>query len=92
MVSLIHSSSIQAAAVASNLFCTCYKFNMQVENATVLLLLAEIHKVRYEYSLYQFLSENLRIKLSFLFLLSEIRRCCIRAVLCISKLVILQNI
>ncbi|CAL9168755.1 unnamed protein product [Musa hybrid cultivar] len=34
----------QAAAVASNLFCTCYKFNMQVENATVLLLLAEIHK------------------------------------------------
>ncbi|XP_074576741.1 anaphase-promoting complex subunit 5 isoform X2 [Curcuma longa] len=34
----------QAAAVASNLFSTCYKFNMQVENATVLLLLAEIHK------------------------------------------------
>lgn len=34
----------QAAAVAHSLFCTCYKFNMQVENATVLLLLAEIHK------------------------------------------------
>ncbi|KAG6530904.1 hypothetical protein ZIOFF_004668 [Zingiber officinale] len=34
----------QAAAVASNLFSTCYKFNMQIENATVLLLLAEIHK------------------------------------------------
>nr|CAD1841462.1 unnamed protein product [Ananas comosus var. bracteatus] len=34
----------QAAAVANSLFCTCYKYNMQVENATVLLLLAEIHK------------------------------------------------
>ncbi|XP_047941090.1 anaphase-promoting complex subunit 5 isoform X1 [Salvia hispanica] len=34
----------QAAAVAHALFCTCYKFNMQVKNATVLLLLAEIHK------------------------------------------------
>lgn len=34
----------QAAAVAHSLFCTCYKFDMQVENATVLLLLAEIHK------------------------------------------------
>ncbi|KAJ4804320.1 Anaphase-promoting complex subunit 5 [Rhynchospora pubera] len=34
----------QAEAVASNLFCSCYKYNMQVENATVLLLLAEIHK------------------------------------------------
>ncbi|KAI3457686.1 hypothetical protein Pfo_014349 [Paulownia fortunei] len=34
----------QAAAVAHSLFCTCYKFNMQVKNATVLLLLAEIHK------------------------------------------------
>lgn len=33
----------QAAAVAHTLFCMCYKFNMQVENATVLLLLAEIH-------------------------------------------------
>ncbi|XP_039140240.1 anaphase-promoting complex subunit 5 [Dioscorea cayenensis subsp. rotundata] len=34
----------QAAAVAHTLFCECYKFKMQVENATVLLLLAEIHK------------------------------------------------
>ncbi|XP_068654610.1 anaphase-promoting complex subunit 5 [Aristolochia californica] len=34
----------QAAAVAQSLFCTCYKFNLQVEKATVLLLLAEIHK------------------------------------------------
>ena len=37
--------SLQAAAVAHSLFCLCYKFNLQVENATVLLLLAEIHKV-----------------------------------------------
>lgn len=36
---------LQAAAVAHTLFCTCYEFNMQVKNATVLLLLAEIHKV-----------------------------------------------
>ncbi|XP_059656236.1 anaphase-promoting complex subunit 5 isoform X2 [Cornus florida] len=34
----------QAAAVAHSLFCVCYKFNLQVQNATVLLLLAEIHK------------------------------------------------
>ncbi|PSS17623.1 Anaphase-promoting complex subunit like [Actinidia chinensis var. chinensis] len=34
----------QAAAVAHSLFCMCYKFNMQVENAMILLLLAEIHK------------------------------------------------
>ncbi|XP_038680810.1 anaphase-promoting complex subunit 5 [Tripterygium wilfordii] len=34
----------QAAAVAQSLFCMCYKYNLQVENATVLLLLAEIHK------------------------------------------------
>ncbi|GAV64519.1 Apc5 domain-containing protein [Cephalotus follicularis] len=34
----------QAAAVAHSLFCMCYKFNLQVENATVLLLLADIHK------------------------------------------------
>ncbi|KAL6506801.1 hypothetical protein OROHE_022238 [Orobanche hederae] len=34
----------EAAAVANSLFCMCYKFNMQVKNATVLLLLAEIHK------------------------------------------------
>ncbi|KAM7278780.1 hypothetical protein ACFE04_005914 [Oxalis oulophora] len=34
----------QAAAVAHSLFCMCYKFNLQVENATILLLLAEIHK------------------------------------------------
>ncbi|CAA0808420.1 Anaphase-promoting complex subunit 5 [Striga hermonthica] len=33
----------QAAAVANSLFSLCYKFNMQVKNATVLLLLAEIH-------------------------------------------------
>ncbi|KAH7578445.1 hypothetical protein ACOSQ2_000294 [Xanthoceras sorbifolium] len=34
----------QAAAVAQSLFCMCYKFNLQVETASVLLLLAEIHK------------------------------------------------
>ncbi|EPS62003.1 hypothetical protein M569_12790, partial [Genlisea aurea] len=34
---------IQAAAVADSLFSTCFKFNMQVKNASVLLLLAEIH-------------------------------------------------
>uniref|UniRef100_A0A7N0RJI6 Anaphase-promoting complex subunit 5 n=1 Tax=Kalanchoe fedtschenkoi TaxID=63787 RepID=A0A7N0RJI6_KALFE len=34
----------QAAEVAHSVFCMCYKFSMQVENATVLLLLAEIHK------------------------------------------------
>ncbi|CAA7408967.1 unnamed protein product [Spirodela intermedia] len=34
----------QAAAVACSLFCECYKFNLHVENATILLLLAEIHK------------------------------------------------
>ncbi|KAI3806600.1 hypothetical protein L1987_22509 [Smallanthus sonchifolius] len=34
----------QAASVAHSLFCKCYKFNMHVENATVLLFLAEIHK------------------------------------------------
>lgn len=38
------SSLVQAAEVAHSLFCTCYKFNLQVENATILLLLAEIHK------------------------------------------------
>ncbi|KAL5731513.1 hypothetical protein ACHQM5_004234 [Ranunculus cassubicifolius] len=34
----------QAASVAHSLFCMCYKYNLQVENATSLLLLAEIHK------------------------------------------------
>ncbi|KAM6555826.1 hypothetical protein CsatB_002845 [Cannabis sativa] len=34
----------EAAEVAHSLFCMCYKFNLQVENATTLLLLAEIHK------------------------------------------------
>ncbi|KAG9150806.1 hypothetical protein Leryth_002955 [Lithospermum erythrorhizon] len=34
----------QAASVAHSLFSWCYKFNLQVENAAVLLLLAEIHK------------------------------------------------
>ncbi|KAH9603914.1 hypothetical protein KSS87_017998 [Heliosperma pusillum] len=34
----------QAAQVAHSLFCTCYKFNLQVENASVLLFLAETHK------------------------------------------------
>ncbi|KAL6847165.1 hypothetical protein ACP4OV_023018 [Aristida adscensionis] len=34
----------QAATVANSLFSTCYKYNMQIENASVLLLLAEIHK------------------------------------------------
>lgn len=34
----------QAAAVGHSLFRMCYKFNMQVKNANVLLLLAEIHK------------------------------------------------
>ncbi|OMO49761.1 hypothetical protein COLO4_38399 [Corchorus olitorius] len=33
----------QAADVAHSLFCMCYKFNLQVQSATVLLLLAEIH-------------------------------------------------
>jgi anaphase-promoting complex subunit 5 len=37
---------VQAAVVVNSLFSTCYKYNMQVENASVLLLLAEIHKVR----------------------------------------------
>eukprot|EP01018_Ginkgo_biloba_P014668 Gb_06472 [translate_table: standard] len=36
--------SLQAASVAQSLFCMCYKFNMQVESTSVLLLLAEIHK------------------------------------------------
>lgn len=31
--------------MAHSLFCMCYKYNLQVENASVLLLLAEIHKV-----------------------------------------------
>ncbi|WVY90510.1 hypothetical protein V8G54_036024 [Vigna mungo] len=34
----------EAAVVAHSLFCMCYKYNLQVENASVLLLLAEIHK------------------------------------------------
>ncbi|XP_010522058.1 PREDICTED: anaphase-promoting complex subunit 5 [Tarenaya hassleriana] len=34
----------QAASVAHSLFCMCYKFNLQIEKASVLLLLAEIHK------------------------------------------------
>ncbi|XP_073139868.1 anaphase-promoting complex subunit 5 isoform X2 [Henckelia pumila] len=34
----------QAAAVGHSLFRMCYKFNMQLKNASVLLLLAEIHK------------------------------------------------
>ncbi|XAR54475.1 hypothetical protein NMG60_11029618 [Bertholletia excelsa] len=34
----------QAASVAHSLFCMCYKFNMQVANATTLLLLAEVQK------------------------------------------------
>ncbi|CAA7026406.1 unnamed protein product [Microthlaspi erraticum] len=34
----------QAANVAHSLFCTCHKYNMQIEKASVLLLLAEIHK------------------------------------------------
>ncbi|CAL1367343.1 unnamed protein product [Linum trigynum] len=34
----------QASEVAQSIFCLCYQFNMQVENASVLLLLAEIHK------------------------------------------------
>ncbi|CAH9075793.1 unnamed protein product [Cuscuta europaea] len=34
----------EAAAVAQSLFCMCYKFSLQVENATILLLIAEIHK------------------------------------------------
>lgn len=41
--------STQAAAVANSLFSTCYKYNMQVENASVLLLLAEIHKVSHHF-------------------------------------------
>ncbi|KAK4275586.1 hypothetical protein QN277_018642 [Acacia crassicarpa] len=34
----------EAASVAHSLFCMCYGYNLQVENASVLLLLAEIHK------------------------------------------------
>lgn len=34
----------EAARVAHSLFCLCYKYNLQVQNASVLLLLAEIHK------------------------------------------------
>lgn len=34
----------EAVSVAQSLFCMCYKFNMQVESTSVLLLLAEIHK------------------------------------------------
>ncbi|XP_020528576.1 anaphase-promoting complex subunit 5 [Amborella trichopoda] len=34
----------EAASVAYSLFCMCHKFNMQVENASVHLLLAEVHK------------------------------------------------
>nr|XP_018472535.1 PREDICTED: anaphase-promoting complex subunit 5 isoform X2 [Raphanus sativus] len=34
----------QAAKVAHSLFCTCHKFSLQIEKASVLLLLAEIHK------------------------------------------------
>ncbi|CAF2116452.1 unnamed protein product [Brassica napus] len=35
----------QAANTAHSLFCTCHKFNLQIEKASVLLLLAEIHKM-----------------------------------------------
>ncbi|WZZ19448.1 hypothetical protein YC2023_112537 [Brassica napus] len=34
----------QAANTAHSLFCTCHKLNLQIEKASVLLLLAEIHK------------------------------------------------
>ncbi|KFK42976.1 hypothetical protein AALP_AA1G063600 [Arabis alpina] len=34
----------QAANVAHSLFCTCHKFNLQIEKASVLLVLADIHK------------------------------------------------
>ncbi|KAK7276743.1 hypothetical protein RIF29_17889 [Crotalaria pallida] len=34
----------EAATVAHSLFCMCYKYDLQVEIASVLLLLAEIHK------------------------------------------------
>lgn len=40
---------LQAANTAHSLFCTCHKFNLQIEKASVLLLLAEIHKVWYGY-------------------------------------------
>lgn len=43
----VNNIFLQAAEVAHSLFCMCYKFNLQVENATNLLLLAEIHKVQY---------------------------------------------
>ncbi|KAJ8446095.1 hypothetical protein Cgig2_017597 [Carnegiea gigantea] len=50
-VSLRHARTLlaanqfsQAAEVAHSLFCTCYKFTKQVEKASVLLLLAEIHE------------------------------------------------
>ncbi|XP_057813330.2 anaphase-promoting complex subunit 5 isoform X2 [Cryptomeria japonica] len=34
----------EATSVAHSLFCMCYKFNMQVESTSALLLLAEIYK------------------------------------------------
>ncbi|KAI4325182.1 hypothetical protein MLD38_030600 [Melastoma candidum] len=34
----------EAADVAHSLFCMCYKFNLLVQDASVLLLIAEIHK------------------------------------------------
>lgn len=37
--------SIQAADVAHSLFCMCYEFNLHIQNASVLLLIAEIYQV-----------------------------------------------
>uniref|UniRef100_N1QPW9 Uncharacterized protein n=1 Tax=Aegilops tauschii TaxID=37682 RepID=N1QPW9_AEGTA len=50
-LSLFLFSLTRAAAVVNSLFTTCYKYNMQAENAAVLLLLAEIHKRELIFSL-----------------------------------------
>lgn len=60
-------SSLQAADVAHSLFCTCYKYNLHVENASVLLLLAEIHKVRHTYRLIPLLILSFYNKISIIF-------------------------
>ena len=88
---------VQAAAVANSLFSTCYKYNMQVENASVLLLLAEIHRVRYPFFVckLQHILQSCREQASnifFFLILPEIWQCSPWAPLCISQPIILQII
>ena len=88
---------LQAAAVANSLFSTCYKYNMQVENASVLLLLAEIHRVRYPFFVckLQHILQSCREQASnifFFLILPEIWQCSPWAPLCISLPIILQII